>query len=390
MRRLLVLLSAVLAMAYSAGAGYFFVQERWARSETFGYDETKARHPEAMLFAARMLLARNHYGGSEGELLRRAILAAPSFYEGPYLLAAFRENRFEAAPDVRRAYEEAVARYPANGRLHLAYGRWLLDARSDLSAWSLEGEPAHKVDPLELAERRLGSAMALEPDLTWSALGSLDAHRVPPERWVPLVPSDRLARRHLVDALFQAGRTELGWMFLKDDPDLAEPSMLRRVIQRAFDASELALGLAAAEQWLAIAESRRGVGPDLVEPSLWIARAHFAMDEPELAYEGFAKTLERIDEKLGTSSPVSLAFLCSIGDEYLRRQQTASAETWFGEAASRSPSYVPALYGLARSLRSARDLEGAIRYYEQVLRIDPSHGPSRTERLAVLAEIAGR
>lgn len=390
MRRLPVLLSAVLATAYGAGASYFFVQERWARSETLRFDEAKARHPEALLFAARARLAANDYGSSELELLRRAVLATPSFYQGPFLLAAFRENRFEPAAGVRAAYEEAIARFPANGRLRLSYGRWLLDARSDLGAWRVEGEPERFADPLPEAERQLEAAMSLEPDLTWSALGALGEHRVPAERWLPLVPVDQLARRHLVDALFQAGRFELGWELLSSDPDLLDPSLLRRVAQRTLERGELEIGLAAAERWLDLVESRHGAGPELVDPALWIARARFQMDEPELASEVFTSVLDRIDAELGPTSRASLELLCAAGEELLRRQQAVSAEAWFGEAAARSSSYVPALYGLARSLRASRDLSAALDYYEQVLRLDPAHGPARREREALLVELARR
>ena len=76
--------------------------------------------------------------------------------------------------------------------------------------------------------------------------------------------------------------------------------------------------------------------------------------------------------------------MCSLGDEYARRQQWLSAESFYGQALSRNGALVPALYGLAVARRRSGDPEGAIEALESVLRVDATHRGARADLKALL------
>jgi hypothetical protein len=172
---------------------------------------------------------------------------------------------------------------------------------------------------------------------------------VPPARWGALVPEDPLARTHLLDALFQAGAIDSVWESLGEDLlSSRDPNVLRRIVRWGLEGKRPEVALRAAESWKKLVEESRGEGPDLLEPVLWVSRAHLALGQEEAAYETLSATLERVEAKLGATSRTSLDLLCAMGEEYLKRDQVVTAEALFQQAVSRRSTYVPALLGLAR------------------------------------------
>jgi hypothetical protein len=196
---------------YGAVAFHLFVQERWALEIPADLDPRRIDNPEVAIGLVQTRFEANRFRDEEVELLRRALIGAPSFYQPSFLLATFHASRLSEPAKVRAAYEAAVARYPANGRLQLSYGTWLLESRASLDGWTSPGEPGVLRDPLPDAELHLKTAMALEPELAWAALGALSRNRVPPTRWGALVPDHPIARTHFLDALFQAGQLDAVW-----------------------------------------------------------------------------------------------------------------------------------------------------------------------------------
>jgi cytochrome c-type biogenesis protein CcmH/NrfG len=79
-----------------------------------------------------------------------------------------------------------------------------------------------------------------------------------------------------------------------------------------------------------------------------------------------------------------------MGEEYLRDDRIVTAEALFQQAVSKRSSYVPALLGLARTLRRAGDDAGAARQYEEVIRLEPENRPARQELSSLLARGNGR
>jgi tetratricopeptide (TPR) repeat protein len=287
---------------------------------------------------------------------------------------------------VRDAYEAAVARYPANGRLQLSYGTWLLESRASLDGWKSPEEQGVLRDPLPDAEHHLKTAMALEPELSWAALGALARNRVPPARWGALVPDHPLARTHFVDALFQAGQLDAVWESLGEDLlSSRDPNVLRRIVHWGLEGERPEIALRAATSWKSLVEES-GEESNLLEPVLWVSRAHLALGQEEEAYDALAATLERVEAEFGATSRTSLELLCAMGEEYLRRGHVITAEALFQQAVSRRPSYVPALLGLARSLRQTGDDLEAEKRYEEVLRLEPENASARRELKSLLAK----
>lgn len=391
MRRLVAVVVAALAVLYGGVAFHLFVQERWAVEIPSALDPDSVQNPEVALGLAQTRFEANRFREEELELVRRALRQAPSFYQPSFLLATFYASRMEKPEAVRAAYEAALARYPANGRLQLSYGTWLLESRASLDGWRSASEPGAMRDPLPEAESHLRKAMELEPELSWTALRALSRNRVPPSRWGALVPEHPLARTHLLDALFQAGELDSVWESLGEGLlSSRDPNVLRRIVRWGLEGGRPEIALRAAESWKKLVEQSRGEGPDLLEPVLWVSRAHLALGQEEAAYDVLAATLERVEAKLGATSRTSLELLCAMGEEYLSRGQVVTAEALFQQAVSRRSSYVPALLGLARSLRRAGDDPGAVNRYEEVLRLEPGNVAARQELRSLLAKPQAR
>jgi tetratricopeptide (TPR) repeat protein len=393
MYRLLALVVTALAAVYIAGAAYFFRQERWAREpssvSTTAFDEV--RHPDALLGLVDERFARQRFGDIELSLVHEALQQAPSFYQSPFFLATFYSSRLENPAAVRASFEATVARYPANGRLHVAYGIWLLESRTSLGGWHDPGDPASLKDPMQVAQAHLKRGMALERDLSWRALQALQLYRVAPERWFELTPDDALSRRHLMDALFLGGHYEAGLRLVRDAVDSSEDGdTLHRAAVRALEAEDPALALDAATKWKTTLETSRRGGGDYVDAALLMSRAYDALNEPELSNQVLEDVLVSIDGRFGSSSRAMLEALCTLAVEHVSRGQTFAAESFYAEAVARSPSYTPALIGLARALFRSGDYDGAITRYEDVLRIEPDHPQARKELKFTLVKVAQR
>jgi tetratricopeptide (TPR) repeat protein len=383
-----------LAAVYVVGAVYFFRQERWARDPSRVPPAPEAvdrvRHPDAVLGALHDRFARQRFGESELALVKLALDQAPSFYQAPYFLASYHASRLENPATVRAAYEAAVDRYPANGRLHLAYAIWLLESRGSLAGWRDPDDPTGLRDPLELAEAHLARSMELEHDLSWRALQALRAHRVPPERWVALTPDDALSQRHLIDALFRAEHYDIGVTLVRDIAANADIDTLKRATKLALDGGRAELALDLGLRWRTLVDGERGADPRSVAPALAVSRAYVALGDSEASNRVLEETLVSLETKFGPTSRVTLDALCELGNEYLSRGQTFSAESFFAQAVSRSPSYVPALIGLGRSLARAGELDRAILRYEEALGIDPDNQVARNELRQALARASRR
>ncbi len=386
MRRLVAVLLAALVVLYGAVAFHLFVQERWALEIPAAVDPNRIENPEAALGLLQTRFEANRFREEELDLVRRALRQAPSFYQPSFLLATFHASRLSEPAKVRAAYEAAIARYPANGRLQLSYGTWLLESRASLDGWRSPEEPSGLRDPLPGAELHLKAAMALEPELSWSAFRALSRNRVSPTRWGALVPDHPLARTHFLDALFQAGQLDAVWESLGEDLLTSrDPNVLRRIVYWGLEGERPEIALRAARSWKSLAEES-GDGRSPLEPVLWVSRAHLALGQEEEAYDALATTLEQVEAKFGASSRASLELLCAMGEEYKGRGLVVTAEALFRQAVSRRSSYVPALLGLARTLRQAGDDLEAVKRYEEVIRLEPENASARQELMSLLAK----
>jgi Tfp pilus assembly protein PilF len=385
MRRLFAVVLAALVALYAAVALRIFLQERWAADVPGAVDPERIVNPEVAIGLAKARFETNRFRDDELALVRRALAGAPSFYEPSFLLATFHAARFSEPARVRAAYEAALARYPANGRLQLAYGTWLLESRSTLTGW--RGPEGGLRDPLDDAELHLKSAMALEPELSWAALEALSRHRVPPRRWGALVPPDALAKTHYLDALFRAGQLDAVWESLGDDLLASrDANILRRVAVWGLEGKRPEVALRAASMWQGLVEDGESDSTRFFEPFLYEFRARLALGEEGAAYDALSAARYRVEAKFGAGSAASLEILSLMGEEYSRLGNRVIAESLFQEALSLRPTYVPALLGLARILRDqGSDLEATTRY-EEVLRLDPENDQARRELKSLLAK----
>lgn len=382
MHRLLALVVTALVAVYVVGALYFFRQERWARdpSSASADEIDRVRHPDALLGVLQERFARQRFGEAELALVAVALEQAPSFYQSPFFLATYHSSRLENPATVRSAYEAALDRYPANGRLHFSYAVWLFESRRSLAGWRDPGDPTELRDPLKAAELHLERGMELERDLSWRSLEALERYGIPPERWVSLTPDDALSQRHLMDALFRGEHYDTGLDLVRESVAVsADVNMLRRATVLALEGDRPALAVEAGLKWQAILESKRGATSQSIEPAIAISRAYVALEEPESSSRVLQEALSSVETQFGPSSRVTLDALCALGSEYLGRGQVFSGESFYAQAVSRAPSHVPALLGLARSLFRSGDAEGAIRRYEEILRLEPEHETARRE-----------
>jgi tetratricopeptide (TPR) repeat protein len=386
MRWLSAVLCTALVALYAGVALQLFFQERWALETPPDLQPSRVWNPELALGLVQLRFEANRFEEEELELLRGALRQAPSFYQPSFLLAAFHASRRYDPGAARAAYEAAVGRYPANGRLRLAYGTWLLESRGTLEGWARREEPSVLRDPLPDAELHLKAAMKLEPELAWSALDALARNRVPPDRWPALVPEDPIAQTHLLDALFQAEQLDAVWSSLGEDLlSSGDPGILRRIVHWGLEGERPEIALEAASIWKSLVTSS-GESGGLVEPVLFMSRAHLQLGQEEQAYEAFSSALEELETDFGSSSRASLELLCAMGEEYLRRDRVVTAEALFQQAVSKRSSYVPALLGLARASRRAGDDAEAVKRYEDVIRLEPENRAARQE----LASLLGR
>ena len=351
------------AVVYLAGATFIWNQERWARSPS-----PRARagvetlyHPEAVL-----RIVREHSDGIYPNELRpaltRAMELSPTFYQGPLFYADFLAQRGETPDRVRALYEIALRRFPSNGRIHLAYAEWILASRSDLAAIVT----FDRTDPLPLAERHMRRALELEPSLSPQALKLLARYRVPPERWSPLMPSTAPSVRALALALWDMGHADRAAAALRElMASTTEPAELVDLASRAVDWGVPELALDALND-VAMDPSRRS----FIQRTLVVARAQWALDDPDAAYGAFRDALEVLN--VGAHGAHTLALLCAAGDAYLRRSEDHLAESFYAEAAFQG-EHLPALLGLASVYRRRGEVDGATDVYRRVLQLDPEN-----------------
>ena len=380
MRTLFASVCLVLAVLYAAGAVQFYLQEHWARnpSELNVTDFSSLQHPEATLGLVRIELQRS-VPSAEVEIgLQRLLLQAPSFYQPPLLLALHHADRMDEPELVNRGFETAIARFPANGRLHAAYAEWLLSARSDLAAWAAISDTNVPQDPLPVAENHIRVALELEPALTGELLNTMHRYGVPAGRWAELIPDDDPAQRELVAALF-GGEHDMEALALLRNllTKHQDVSFLRQATGWALQRGAPELALEAALEWQRVEEE--DPKPDSFEWALYVSRAYLALDDPDAAYQSFRDTLKRIESSSGTSSQIGLELLCAMAYEYLGHGETFLAESLFTEATTLSPTYTPAALGLARIFRRDGDEAAAIEQYQKVLREEPNHPEAERE-----------
>ena len=391
MRTLFAGVCLVLAICYGAGAVFFYSQEHSARNPAglTAADLPAIHHPEATLGFVRLKLQRNLASEDLSSALQRLLLQAPSFYQPPLLLALYHADRMDEPDIVKRGFETALYRFPANGRLHATYAEWLLSVRSDLAAWSALGESGAPTDPLPLAETHIRTALELEPSLTWAVLTAVSRHSVPADRWSALAPSDQQAQRHLLSVLFGGGHDAQALALLREM--LTKPqdiAFLRQATGWALQRGEPELALQAATKWEAAEEE--DTNPNTFEWALYVSRAHLALDNPDAAYRSFRDTLKRIESSSGTSSHVGLELLCDMAYEYLGHGEAVLAESLFMEATTLAPNYAPASLGLARVFRRAGDEAAAIEQYQRVLRAEPNHAEAERELQQILVSLSSR
>jgi tetratricopeptide (TPR) repeat protein len=143
-----------------------------------------------------------------------------------------------------------------------------------------------------------------------------------------------------------------------------------------------ALAIEAVVRWKELEKrgGQKGIEPH--EAGLYLARAYLAQGEANEAYDVFRNTLKDV----GPSSSAGLKLLCAMGNEYLRLRRPILAESTFIEATSYSPTYVPALHGLARAYQQAGKQRAAVEQYQRLLVVDPDNERAQME----LARLAGR
>lgn len=389
-RRATACVALVFLGLYASLAFDFYRQERWAHEplEAWGVDVERVKHPEATLGLLRYQLDDPRYRGRQLPLLNQALRQAPSFYQSAFLLAAHRARTMEPAVRVRAPFEAALSRYPTNGRLHLAYAEFLLEARGTLDGWQGAENAEGLVDPLPRAEEAMRRAMELEPNLAMQAMNALIAFHVPPNRWREVVTDDPMVQRSLIDALFQAEHHEAGLALLQEQLQRTEDLDLLRYgagWALMWDAPKLALQ--AAVKWLEAEERLRGPGPGSLQAALTASRAHLALGQSDAADRILLELIERVEKRYGPGSRLTLQTLCEIGNEYARLGQSVTAESLFSQASLRSPSYVPAILGLARTYAKLGDQNAAISHYEEILRLDADHAEATRELKAMIRTI---
>lgn len=371
---------------YSVGAIYFHAQERWAQyvSEARTVPVSRLHHPEATLALIRERMERNDFSPRVKPLVHRALRQVPSFYQPPVFLAAYHANRFEAAEETYRAFEGAIRRYPANGRLHLDFARWLFMAHSSLPGVPDPDSPGRVRNLFEEGEDHLKIALSLEPDLTRQGLETFRRYNVPADRWAELVPEDESARRQLIVALAQEGQHEEALVLLRSLlKEITDVRYCRQAASWALAWGDPALALEAVERWKAIAvpqDRQRGIEPHVA--GLLTARAYLALGETDAAYEVFRDTLNDV----GPSTSSGVELLVAMGYEYLSLGRVALAQSVFTEATGYSPTNVRALLGLARAYRRAGKNREAVEEYRKVLRLDPTNKTALREMDRLIAQ----
>ena len=373
MRVLLLGFFAAVGAVYAAGALYFFSHERTSQSLEVARALTPSEleHPEATLALIRDGMERRDFSPRVGALVARSREQVPSFYQPPTYQATYHATRLEEPETTREGFEAALLRFPANGRLHLDYARWLLLAPSVLPG---------AVEALDDAEAHMREALSLEPNLTPDALETLGRYGVPPERWTDIV--SRRSRSPAIDG----GGSRAGGS--PGDCARASSTASRPNQRGALSASDRVLGsllgrsgagsrgsesLEVERGDIRARASRTGTPGRTRPPQAWgdgrgLRRVPYDLERrravvecrAETSFAGWAKSI------------------CACGASCSRR-------VFFAEATGYSPSYVRALLGLARVHARQRNQMEAILHYQKILQIDPEHQAAKDELVRVMA-----
>jgi tetratricopeptide (TPR) repeat protein len=332
----------------------------------------------------RAAFAAGEYSDDLQPYLERALAQAPTFYQPPFLLAAFHANRLERPDVIDNSFEAAIARFPSNGRLHLTYAEWLLTPRATAAYRSYRATPgADERDAAERAMRHVGRATALEPDLVRRALEVLLRFRVPVDSWAIVLPEDETTRRLILHAVDRAprdrpARRELLRASLSQAREVATLELVS-YFGRNWNEPEIALD--ASETWYqkTLAD---GTGSDITKSALSLARDCLDNAQPDRAYDVVRNTVSTLAEReLGETNA---ELLVGAGDLYLARGRIAMAQSLFTEAATSFPYHAKAYLGLALTYQRAGDPESAIVELERVLELDPENNQARTLLTALL------
>lgn len=365
---------AFAAVGYAGGAYSFYGQEEWAATpESVEVDSSLAvRHPEALLGAIRNALDSGNYTNSLLPYLEWALGEAPSFYQSALLLTVYRANRLEDPGLVRRGFETAIRLYPANGRLHLTFARWLVASRSSV--------PEEASESIRLARTHLEKALVLEEELVDQGLTHIRWSGVPAEEWMALLPDTLPARRQLLQVLVRSGyRAEAVTLLESMVRSSSEKELLQLAARWALQWKEPKLALDAATRWQEeeLASSKAGI--QLARATLMVARAHVALGDPDTAHRVYLDVLKEMEKQKRASRLARLTLMNGMGYAYLRQGQTVLARSTFLKARQVAPFHVDSSLGLARTYRQVGDRKAAIDQYRRVLELDRHHEVARRE-----------
>lgn len=375
MRLFVLSLLALLGGLYAFQAVECYREEQAARSSIplaqLGADDS-LRHPEANLRLVRESLASGVYTDDLKRFLERAVEQAPSFYQPSFLLAAFYANRLEQPALIEQAFEEAIARFPSNGRLHLTYAEWMLTPRATAPYRAYR---TSDVDP-ETTRRRafehIATATRLEPDLDHRTAELLVRFHVPLGEWSELLPPGDSATRATLSVLDRApsDSTDRRSLLEKHLATTSDALTLRTLERYADRWGEDDLALTAAEKWRELA-IERALGDEITDATLRVAQHHLERGELEETHRVIRSTLDSLDEHELFEDGVDL--LVGMGSIYLGRKRVAMAESLFTEAAALSPYRAPAHIGLARAHQLAGERDRAMSAARRALEIEPAN-----------------
>ena len=375
MRLFVLSVVALLAGLYAYAAFDVFREERRAQDPDAlaALVSGPARHPEANLRHLRTSFASGEYSNELKPYLDRALEQAPSFYQSPFLLAAFYANRLEQPERIEQSFEAAIRRFPANGRLHLTFAEWLLTPRMTAPYRAYRETQDDRVTLRESrALEHIATATRLEPELDGPTLEMLARFRIPFEAWDDLIAREHrrtsLVLRVVGDTVRDAAkRRVLLERFLSEATDIA----VLRSIESYGDAwGEPEIALEAARRWHALALEQSSTR-NVTFATLNLATHYLERGESDRAYELVRETLVLFERQELVEPSADL--LTEVAGLYSRRQRFATAESLFMEAAVLTP-YRPSIYlGLARNYRAAGELGAARRELAHVIELDPSN-----------------
>ena len=335
------------------------------------------RHPEANLRYLRTSFASGEYSNELKPYLDRALTQAPSFYQSPFLLAAFYANRLEKPERIEQSFEAAIRRFPANGRLHLTFAEWLLTPRPTRPYRTYrETEGSLAASRESRALEHIATATRLEPDLDARTLELVARFRIPFEAWDDLIPREhrnvRLVLR-VVDNTVRdtARRRVLLERFLSEATDIAA---LRSIVSYGDAWREPDIALEAARRWHAIA-LEQSPARDITFVTEKLAAHYLERGESDHAYKLVRMTLMQFESQ-DLSEP-SADLLIEIAGLYSRYRRFATAESLFMEAATLAPHRTSVYLGLARTYRAIGELDAARRELARVIELDPSNEAAR-------------